>query len=138
MLGDETRLVVDTSAWIELLNGTGSKTEAALASAIRRRDVLLPDLIYHEVLRGLADDRAVRLTTLRLEAFLKFNIGGFEIAKSAAAHYRRLRAKGITIRGTIDLLIGTWCLENDVPLLHNDRDFDVMEQHLGLHCWRGE
>ena len=29
-------------------------------------------------------------------------------------------------------MIGTWCIEENVPLLHNDRDYHFMEQHLGL------
>jgi predicted nucleic acid-binding protein len=49
-----------------------------------------------------------------------------------------LREKAHTVRGSIDLLIGTWCMENQLPLLHNDQDFDAMEQHLGLKVWRGQ
>jgi hypothetical protein len=37
-----------------------------------------------------------------------------------------------TIRKTIDLLIGTWCIEHGVPLLHNDSDFAAMARHLRL------
>ncbi len=50
----------------------------------------------------------------------------------AAAHYRKLRAKGITVRKTIDLLIGTFCIARNCRLLHADRDFDPMRDHLGL------
>jgi hypothetical protein len=38
----------------------------------------------------------------------------------------------VTVRKTIDLLIGTWCIENRQPLLHNDSDFHPMAQYLGL------
>jgi predicted nucleic acid-binding protein len=57
---------------------------------------------------------------------------GSMIAVRAASNYRALRTIGITIRKTIDLLIGTFCIENRYPLLHNDRDFRPMAQHLGL------
>jgi predicted nucleic acid-binding protein len=43
-----------------------------------------------------------------------------------------LRKRGITVSKTIDLLIGTWCIENRRPLLHNDSDFHPMARHLGL------
>ena len=43
-----------------------------------------------------------------------------------------LRRRGITIRTTIDLLIGSWCIQNGEPLLHNDDDFRPMARHLGL------
>jgi predicted nucleic acid-binding protein len=36
------------------------------------------------------------------------------------------------VRKTIDLLIGTWCIENRSPLLHDDRDFHPMARYLGL------
>ena len=42
----------------------------------------------------------------------------------------------MTVRGTIDVIIATWCIENRVPLLHNDRDFDLMEERLGLVAWK--
>jgi len=59
-------------------------------------------------------------------------MAGEAIAVAAARNYRSLRRRGITIRKTIDLLIGTWCIESGRPLLHNDRDFHPMARHLGL------
>jgi predicted nucleic acid-binding protein len=55
-----------------------------------------------------------------------------ELAVKAAANYRFLRRRGITIRKTIDLLIGTFCIERGHALLHSDRDFAPMERFLGL------
>ena len=57
---------------------------------------------------------------------------GEQIAMQSAANYRVLRARRITIRKTIDCLIATFCLENNLVLLHSDRDFDPFERHLGL------
>ena len=59
-------------------------------------------------------------------------MAGESIAVAAAHNFRSLRRRGITIRRTIDLLIGTWCIENRAPLLHNDSDFRPMARHLGL------
>jgi predicted nucleic acid-binding protein len=50
----------------------------------------------------------------------------------AARNYRRLRDMGITIRKTNDIIIGTFCIERGCSLLHDDRDFVAMEEHLGL------
>jgi predicted nucleic acid-binding protein len=55
-----------------------------------------------------------------------------ELAVKAAANYRLLRRRGITIRKTIDLLIGTFCIERGHTLLHSDRDFAPIESLLGL------
>ena len=55
-----------------------------------------------------------------------------EIAVESAKNYRILRKKGVTVRKTIDVIIATFCIENDLPLLHSDRDFKIMERHLNL------
>ena len=56
----------------------------------------------------------------------------------AAANYRKLRGLGVTVRKTVDLVIGTYCLEHKHELLHSDRDFDVMETHFGLRVVQTE
>lgn len=56
--------------------------------------------------------------------------------RRGAANYRTLRARGVTVRETIDLLIATWCIEHNVPLLHRDRDFDQFKAYLGLRAVR--
>ncbi|WP_425070015.1 hypothetical protein [Rhizobium tumorigenes] len=43
-----------------------------------------------------------------------------------------MREKGITIRKSIDLITGTFCIEEGHSLLHHDRDFAPMRDHLGL------
>jgi predicted nucleic acid-binding protein len=55
-----------------------------------------------------------------------------ELATSAARNYRLLRSRGVTIRKTADLIIGTFCMERGHRLLHDDRDFAPMVEHLGL------
>ena len=57
---------------------------------------------------------------------------GDGMAVQAARNYRRLRERGITVRKTVDMIIGTLCIEGGYCLLHDDRDFDPMPQHLGL------
>jgi predicted nucleic acid-binding protein len=59
-------------------------------------------------------------------------MAGDAIAVAAARNFRSLRKRGITVRRTIDLLIGIWRIENRRPLLHNDNDFRPMARHLGL------
>ena len=53
-------------------------------------------------------------------------------AVRAARHYRDLRAAGVTVRKTVDLIIGTFCIDRGYRLLHNDRDFEPMHTLLGL------
>ena len=65
-------------------------------------------------------------------ALLDACLGNVPLAVRASEHYRWLRDRGITIRKIIDLLIATYCLENDMALLHAHRDFDPFVRHLGL------
>jgi predicted nucleic acid-binding protein len=61
---------------------------------------------------------------------------GPRVAVASARNYRALRSRGATVRKTIDVIIGTFCLLNGHRLLHCDRDFDPMERHLGLEVVR--
>jgi predicted nucleic acid-binding protein len=129
------KLVADTSAWIEFVRGTGSATDQLLAVAIDSHKVLLPDLVYHEVLRGMPTEADAQTMIKRFKPFISFNVCNMDIAAKAAENYRLLRSKGATVRGTVDLLIATWCIKHGVPLLHADRDFAGFEEHLSLKCW---
>jgi predicted nucleic acid-binding protein len=60
-------------------------------------------------------------------------MAGEAVAIAAARNFRSLRPRGITVRKTVDLLIGTWCIENRRPLLHNGGDFRPIAQHLGAY-----
>jgi predicted nucleic acid-binding protein len=59
-------------------------------------------------------------------------MGHQNIAMQAARNFRTLRARGMTVRMTIDSVIATRCIESGYELLHDDRDFDVFAKHLGL------
>lgn len=58
------------------------------------------------------------------------------IAVQAARNYRTMRASGVTVRKTIDVIIGTFCIERGHWLLHDDRDYNAMENLLGLSVVR--
>jgi hypothetical protein len=85
-----------------------------------------------EVLQGVADERRALEVESVLRRFAVVTMAGDSIAVTAARNFRRLRRVGITIRKTIDLLIGTWCIEHSVAHLHNDSDFHLMARHLRL------
>ena len=61
-------------------------------------------------------------------------LGGEDIVVEAATNYRKLRNMGVTIRGTIDVVLATRCIVSGHQLLHSDRDFDAFQKHLGLQC----
>lgn len=125
-------ILVDTSVWIDYFNGNPSKAADALDDLLGKKRILMGDLILVEVLQGFRADKD-HAAALRLLGRLPFEMMvGRKIALAAAANYRGLRAKGVTPRKTIDVLIATFCIENGHILLHTDRDFEAMAEHLGL------
>ena len=130
-------IMIDSGVWIDFFNGAPGRHVDLLAELIDDDEALIGDLILTEVLQGYKSDREFELARRWLEVVPLRRIGGRLLAVAAASNYRFLRAKGITVRKTIDVLIGTWCSVNQTPLLHSDRDFDPLEQHLGLQVWRG-
>jgi predicted nucleic acid-binding protein len=125
-------IVVDTSVWIDYLNGRRASHVRRLDALLGTDEIILGDLMLCEILQGLAGERAAREVEARMRAFEIVSMAGETIAIAAARNFRSLRRRGITVRKTIDLFIGTWCIENRLPLLHNDRDFIAMSLHLGL------
>ncbi|MGK6306750.1 type II toxin-antitoxin system VapC family toxin [Variovorax sp. DT-64] len=125
-------ILVDSSVWIDYFRGTDSVAADRLDQLLQTEPVAIGDLILAEVLQGFSSERDFAEARKLLTALEVVNLGGEALAIEAARNHRRLRALGFTVRKTIDTLIATWCIENDAPLLHNDRDFDAFEKHLGL------
>ncbi|HJU23340.1 MAG TPA: PIN domain nuclease [Casimicrobiaceae bacterium] len=127
-------ILVDSSVWIDYFRG-GSTDQTDKLDALLGIDLIsVGDLILTEVLQGF-DDEPTFDRVRRLMATLDFVvIGGADVAVEAARNHRRLRSLGITTRKTIDTLIATRCIVSGHSLLHDDRDFEVFEKHLGLRC----
>ncbi|TCR92808.1 hypothetical protein EV561_101249 [Rhizobium sp. BK376] len=94
--------------------------------------VVIGDAILLELLQGVSSERQARRLEAALKEFPIYTMLGTRIAIAAADNYRLLRRKGITIRKTMDIIIGTFCIEEGHALLHQDRDFNPMRDHLGL------
>jgi predicted nucleic acid-binding protein len=129
-------IVVDTSVWIDHLNDIATPEVTELRYLVGREPILVGDLILCEVLQGLRSDREAAQVERALRRFHVASMLDADLAARAAQFYRQLRSKGITFRKTIDLIIATFCIERGHALLHADRDFEPIEQHLGLHVVR--
>ena len=125
-------IVVDSSVWIDFLNGRNAAHVRRLRALLGTDEIIVGDLMLCEVLQGLDGERAAREVEAMLRRFDIVSMAGDAIATTAARNFRSLRRRGITVRKTIDLLIGTWCIENRRALLHNDSDFRPMARYLGL------
>jgi predicted nucleic acid-binding protein len=127
-------ILVDSSVWIDYFRGTNSVAAESLDQLLQAEPVAIGDLILAELLQGFTSESDFAEARKLLTALEVVTLGGEALAIEAARNHRRLRALGFTVRKTIDTLIATWCIENDVVLLHNDRDFDAFEKHMGLRC----
>jgi hypothetical protein len=125
-------VLVDSSVWIDYLRGATTRETQTLDSLLSEDAVAVGDLIVTEVLQGVRGDKTFDRVRDELEAFALIEIGGYHIALQAAKNYRALKARGISVRKTIDTLIATRCIEDGIPLLHSDRDFEPFVEHLGL------
>ena len=125
-------ILVDSSVWIDYFNAVETRETDLLDGLLGREPILTGDLIIAEVLQGFRSDADYRKAKAALNDLLYEPMVGREIALASARNYRKLRAEGVTVRKTIDMLIATFCLEKRHSLLHSDRDFDAIEEHLGL------
>ena len=122
-------MLVDTSVWIDFLNGHESAAAVRLTRAIADGEsIALTGPILTEVLLGLKDSATAQKVAYLLDAFAmlpELDRAGYE---EASALYRHCRAQGYTIRSTIDCLIAQICLRDGLPLLTKDRDFVAIAQ----------
>ncbi len=125
-------ILVDASVWIAHLRGHRTEATAKLEAAAMREPLLIGDLILLEVLQGARTEAHALRIERGLRSYAVGQLLDAEVAPHAPRNTRKLRELGITIRKTADLIIGTFCIENRHSLLHDDRDYAPMEQHLGL------
>jgi predicted nucleic acid-binding protein len=129
-------ILVDTSVWIDAFADRGSPAKTALERAMSESEVVVGDLVLAELLQGFREGPRLRLAEAAMKSLRIVTLCGPEIALVAASNYRLLRSVGVTVRGTIDIIIATWCIRHRAALLHNDPDFDAIENRLGLVVWR--
>ncbi|MDP5088175.1 MAG: PIN domain nuclease [Ilumatobacteraceae bacterium] len=118
--------LIDTSAWIEYLRKTGSRTNVEVRRTLNI-DAQICDVIRMEILAGARDQQHVtqlekllaRATTIKTEPVDYDN---------AAAIYRACRKLGVTVRAQIDCLIAAIAIRTNTKIIHHDSDFDAIAQ----------
>ena len=125
-------IVVDSSVWIDYFTGKSTAGAEKLDSLLGQDLVAIGDLMLVEVLQGFQSDRDFRQARRLLLSLTVLNMLDTAIALKSAANFRSLRKRGVTVRKTIDAIIATYCIENKLPLLHSDKDFQPFHKHLKL------
>jgi predicted nucleic acid-binding protein len=125
-------IIVDTTVWVDYFNGQKTLQTDYLDELLTRQPILMGDLILGEVLQGFRTDADFEAAHQALLQLSQVSMVNTELAVKSARNFRSLQKMGLTVRKTIDCLIATYCIEFGHELLHNDRDFDLFEDHLGL------
>jgi len=125
-------IVVDSSVWIAHLRDRKIPVVAKLRAIDDPLDIIVGDIVLLEVLQGARDDAHAAKIERNLRQFEIAAMVDEAMAVRAARYYRLLRDRGVTVRKTIDVIIGAYCLQHGHKLLHDDRDFEPMAQYLGL------
>ncbi len=125
-------VLVDTTVWIDFFSANPHQHVKTLENLIiKREDICLCGIILTEVLQGIREDSEFNRTQDLLGNLVFLPMQYYVFLRSAEI-YRNLRRKGITIRKPVDCMIAAVAIENDIPLLHNDKDFIPIEKYFGL------
>jgi predicted nucleic acid-binding protein len=121
-------VLVDSSVWIAYLRGDNLIEVELLAKALEHGEsVWLAPPILQEVLQGAdSPDRFNRWDRVLGELPMVIAPDAREVARGAAHLYARCRWAGVTPRSANDCLIATHAISGGVPLLHHDRDFNLI------------
>ena len=125
-------IMVDSSVWIDYFNGRDTAQTSRLDDLLSSEVIGLGDLILVEVLQGFREDKDFQIAKQLLTSLTVFNLLGSDIAVKSADNFRSLRKRGLTVRKTADVVIATFCIENNYPLLFSDKDFIPFVNFLGL------
>jgi predicted nucleic acid-binding protein len=125
-------ILVDSSVWIDYFNDQNTPQVNLLDQLLSTQPLATGDIILTEVLQGFRQDVDYETAKQLLTSLTIFNLLNIELAIKSADNFRALRKRGITVRKTIDVIIATFCIEENHALLFSDRDFIPFVQHLGL------
>jgi predicted nucleic acid-binding protein len=126
-------ILVDTSAWVEFLRGTGSTLHRTVRGMIGRgTDIAMTEPIVMEVMAGARTEREAARLRDQLLGFTFIQVQGLVDYETAASIHRVCRQHGQSIRGGVDALIAAVAIRSGAELLHGDADFDVIARHTTL------
>lgn len=116
-------ILVDTSVWVNVFKGIETKATIYLRDKSDSFSIATCPVVVQEVLQGIIHDKDYNLVGNKLSNMVMLPSNGYHYAFEAANLYRQLRKKGVTIRKPNDCLIAIYCINNNISILHDDKDF---------------
>jgi predicted nucleic acid-binding protein len=130
-------ILVDTSAWIELLRASGHPAHVTLRHHLARRSpIATTEPVIMELLAGAKNQREHSRMRARLLALPQLTVRGLTDFEAAAELYRACRTKGATVRRLMDCLIAAVAIRENASILHNDHDFEILARYTRLQAER--
>ena len=128
-------LLIDTSVWISVFRSRSGQVRQQLETLIANREILLTRFTQLELLQGSLNEQewTILSTYLEVQDYVELRPSSWQ---AAARIYYDLRRQGLTVRSPIDCCIAQAALENDLLLIHNDRDFETIAQVRSLQNLR--
>ena len=130
-------ILVDTSVWIDFFKGADNTHVACLERLLHRGEASTCPVVLMEILQGIRSDSACKNTERLMASLAQYPVADAFYLESAWL-YRDLRKKGLTIRKSLDCLIAVVAMNNQLPLLHKDRDFEAIARHSELVCLQAQ
>lgn len=125
-------VLVDTTVWIDFFAGqTLTHIETFESLLEQEEDICICGIILTEVLQGIRKETEFKKTKNLFNSLIFLPMSYSTFLQSAEI-YRKLRQRGIIIRKSIDCMIASVALENNISLLHNDKDFLPIERYCKL------
>lgn len=126
-------ILVDTSVLIGFLKGSNGRKVKLFREVLQRKVPYgISALTLQEVLQGARTEADFKTLKEYLSTQRIYYLGTSpQFYAKATEMYFQLRRKGVTPRSSIDLLIALTAIENDLVLLHDDRDYDFLAENIG-------
>ena len=121
-------VLVDSSVWIDFFKNKPTREVMVLKDALKNDSVLMCEIVAMEVLRGISDDRQFLQIKNLFSSLEQVRVINPEKWNKAIDWFRFIRKQGFSVRSQMDILLALFCYETGIPILHNDRDFSVIQQ----------
>ena len=125
-------ILPDTSIWITFFNNPRSAIAEKLYSLIEEDRIIICPPVYQEILQGTKDQKSFQTLSEKLTSLAQLKADPYVAAAGAAQIYSSLRQKGVTIRKSNDCLIAWYAINHNVPIWHQDRDFEMIASQENL------
>ncbi len=121
-------VLVDSSVWIDFFKNKPTREVMILKDALKNDSVLMCEIVVMEVLRGISDDSQFLQIKNLFASLEQVRVINSENWNKAINWFRFIRKHGYSVISQKDILLAVFCYETGVPILHNDRDFSVIQQ----------